>query len=259
LREEKAEVNVNNNKGAGFTLIELLVVIAIIGILAALILPVFAKAKAKARKAKSKSNQHMIAAGYTSYLGDNEGWFPIVKGPAGVGGKKGSAIGGKGPLPTIVAELYGATVPEAERPLNEHVGSPEVFHDPSDIGGGAYDVDSCWEQFGNSYQPQVADDMFRVKRVLGEKTEKEGSYEGDSMHESEMIRTDNKIIQGDWNWPYDRGDTWHAFEGEGRHIMLYGDMHVDEFVFPPTEQILTWIAPPPHGNMLVPDPNYQWW
>ena len=252
-------MKVNSSKESGFTLIELLVVIAIIGILAALIFPVFAKAKAKARKAKSKSNQHQIAIGYTSYLGDNEGWFPIVNGPAGVGGKKGTAIGEKGPLPTIVAQLYGATVPESERPLNEHVGDPEVFHDPSDIGGGAYNVDSCWEQFGNSYQPQVADDMFRVKRVLGEKSEKEGSYEGDSMHESEMSRTDNKIIQGDWNWPYDREDTWHAFKGEGRHIMLYGDMHVEEYVFPPTEQILNWIAPPPHGNMKVPDPSWQWW
>tara|TARA_B100001971_G_C18211750_1_gene551171 strand:+ start:717 stop:1475 length:759 start_codon:yes stop_codon:yes gene_type:complete len=249
----------HNNRPAGFTLIELLVVMAIIGILAGLLLPVLAKAKHKARKAQSKSNQGQIAIGYTGYLSDNDGWFPVVNGPAGVGGKQGTAIGEKGPLPKIVAQLYGATVPESERPLNEHVGSPEMFHDPSDIGGGAYNVDSCWEQFGNSYQPQVADDMFRVKRVLGEKSEKEGSYEADSMHESEMSRTDNKIIQGDWNWPYDREDTWHAAEGEARHIMLYGDMHVEEFVFPPTEKMLQWIAPPPHANMIEPDPNFQWW
>ena len=244
---------------AGFTLIELLVVIAIIGILMGLLLPVLAKGKAKARKVKSKSNQGQIAIGYTSYLSDNEGWFPVVQGPAGVGGNQGTAMGEKGPLPKIVAQLYGASVPKDERPLNDHVGSTEVFHDPSDIGGGAYNVQSCWESFGNSYQPQVADDMFRVKRVLGEKTEKEGSYEGDSMHESDMIRTDNKIIQGDWNWPYDREDTWHAAEGEARHIMLYGDMHVEEFVFPPTEQMLQWIAPPPHANMVAPDPNFRWW
>ena len=48
------------------------------------------------------------------------------------------------------------------------------------------------------------------------------------MHESEMVQsTSNKIIQGDWNWPYDREDTWHGQAGEGRHIMLYGDMHVE--------------------------------
>ena len=104
------------------------------------------------------------------------------------------------------------------------------------------------DSFGNSYQPQVADDMFRVKRILGEKSEK-GSYEGTSMRESEITKPENKIIQGDWNWPYDREDTWHAKDGEARHIMLYADGHAREFVFPPTEQMLKWITPPPHGEM----------
>ena len=243
----------------GFTLIELLVVIGIIGILAGLLLSVLSKGKKKARKMQSISNQKQIALGYTDYLSDHDGWFPMVDGPASVGGKTGSAIGEKGPLPTLVAKLYGATTPESERPLNEYVDNPKVFHDPSDIGGGAYNVDSCWEAFGNSYQPQVGDDMFRVKRVFGIKGEKENSYENASMHESEMINTSNNIIQGDWNWPYDREDTWHAFEGEGRHIMLYGDGHVEEFVFPSTKQMLQWIAPPPHGTMQEPDPNYLWW
>ena len=208
---------------SGFTLIELLVVIAIIGILMGLLLPVLAKGKHKARKVKSKSNQGQIAIGYTSYLSDNEGWFPVVQGPAGVGGNTGTAMGEKGPLPKIVAQLYGASVPKEERPLNDHVGSTEVFHDPSDIGGGAYNVQSCWESFGNSYQPQVADDMFRVKRVLGEKTEKEGSYEADSMHESDMIRTDNKIIQGDWTLPNE--DILNFLAENKRYGIPYNSLH----------------------------------
>ena len=45
----------------GFTLIELLVVIAIIGILAAMVFPVFARARESARKAVCLSNVKNIA------------------------------------------------------------------------------------------------------------------------------------------------------------------------------------------------------
>ncbi len=72
-----------------FTLIELLVVIAIIGILASLLLPVLGRAKKKARTLQSISNQRNIAAAYVMYLDDNEGWYPVVAGPASVGGKQG--------------------------------------------------------------------------------------------------------------------------------------------------------------------------
>ena len=239
-----------------FTLIELLVVIAIIGILASLLLPVLAGAKKKARTIKSVSNQKQIGAGYVGYLGDHDGWFPRVAGPASVGGKQGDGMGNKGKLPKLVAQLYGASVPENERPLNEYVGDPKIFHDPSDIGGGVYVLPSCWESLGNSYQPQAADDMFRVKRVLGEKSEPAESYEGTSMHESELTThnaVDKKIIQGDWNWPYDREDAWHGVEGIGRHVMLYGDFHVEQFVFPPTSTLLKWQLQPP------PDPAFTWW
>ncbi len=240
-----------------FTLIELLVVIAIIGILAGLLLPVLAGAKKKARTMKSVANQKQIGAGYTGYLGDHDGWFPIVTGPASVGGKQGDGMASTGkPLPALVARLYGAKTPANERPLNEYVGDPKIFHDPLDIGGGKYNLYSCWESLGNSYQPQVADDMFRVKRVLGVSTEPADSYEGKSMHEFELTThnaVDKKIIQGDWNWPYDREDAWHGVKGYGRHVMLYGDMHVEQFVFPPTSTLLKWMLRPP------PDPAFTWW
>jgi len=54
----------------GFTLIELLVVIAIIGILAAMVFPVFARARESARKAVCLSNVKNLALAIQMYLGD---------------------------------------------------------------------------------------------------------------------------------------------------------------------------------------------
>ncbi len=63
-------------KAKGFTLIELLVVIAIIGILAAMVFPVFARARESARKAVCLSNLKNIALAVNMYLADNNDTFP---------------------------------------------------------------------------------------------------------------------------------------------------------------------------------------
>jgi prepilin-type N-terminal cleavage/methylation domain-containing protein len=60
----------------GFTLIELLVVIAIIGILAAMVFPVFARARESARKAVCLSNVKNIALAVQMYLSDNNDVLP---------------------------------------------------------------------------------------------------------------------------------------------------------------------------------------
>jgi prepilin-type N-terminal cleavage/methylation domain-containing protein/prepilin-type processing-associated H-X9-DG protein len=60
----------------GFTLIELLVVIAIIGILAAMVFPVFARARESARKAVCLSNMKNIALAFVMYTDDWDSSFP---------------------------------------------------------------------------------------------------------------------------------------------------------------------------------------
>ncbi len=60
----------------GFTLIELLVVIAIIGILAAMLFPVFARARESARKIQCLSNVKNIALALQMYLTDYDNFFP---------------------------------------------------------------------------------------------------------------------------------------------------------------------------------------
>jgi prepilin-type N-terminal cleavage/methylation domain-containing protein/prepilin-type processing-associated H-X9-DG protein len=60
----------------GFTLIELLTVIAIIGILAALIFPVFARAREAARKASCASNLKQLGAALLMYAQDYDEVLP---------------------------------------------------------------------------------------------------------------------------------------------------------------------------------------
>ncbi len=65
----------------GFTLIELLVVIAIIAILAAILLPVFAKARKMAQQTQCLSNLKQLGLSVQLYLADNDQRFPRVNGP----------------------------------------------------------------------------------------------------------------------------------------------------------------------------------
>jgi len=65
----------------GFTLIELLVVIAIIGILTAMVFPVFAKAREAARKSVCISNLKQLSLAMLMYAEDNGGGFVPAMSP----------------------------------------------------------------------------------------------------------------------------------------------------------------------------------
>jgi prepilin-type N-terminal cleavage/methylation domain-containing protein/prepilin-type processing-associated H-X9-DG protein len=64
-----------NNK-RGFTLIEILVVVTIIGILAAILFPVFARARENARRASCMSNLKQIGLGMMEYTQDYDEKYP---------------------------------------------------------------------------------------------------------------------------------------------------------------------------------------
>ena len=71
----EVERHMMTRRRKGFTLIELLVVIAIIGILAAMVFPVFARARESARKAVCLSNVKNMALAVQMYLADNNDTF----------------------------------------------------------------------------------------------------------------------------------------------------------------------------------------
>lgn len=62
----------------GFTLIELLVVIATIGILAAILFPVFARARENARRTSCLSNLKQIGLGMMQYTQDYDEYYPLA-------------------------------------------------------------------------------------------------------------------------------------------------------------------------------------
>jgi len=123
----------------GFTLIELLVVIAIIGILAAMVFPVFARARESARKAVCLSNVKNIVLAINMYLADNNDtlWTKehrqdvmdyMVAGPGG-GDPDDKSGGGCNIWPKFVTwgnpYLRGAVL------LDEYVKNRDVWRCPS--------------------------------------------------------------------------------------------------------------------------------
>jgi len=133
-----------NPKARGFTLVELLVVIAILGILAAILFPVFGRVRDQVRRASCISNLKQLGLAILQYTQDNDERLPN----AAHGGDVGIAQSGVWMYYSIYP-AFGATngYDPSRSSIFTYVKSKAVFVCPSDSAGQAagnsYAYNSC--------------------------------------------------------------------------------------------------------------------
>jgi len=229
-----------------FTLIELLVVIAIIAILASLLLPALSNAKKQASTDQCISNQKQIGVALSLFTDDNAGVYPLLWDWNALGGQNGT---------------YDFFVAATNRPLYFYQGNKEVFQCPADHGDAGDFVavsatvrSNCFATYGTSYLVQWGGDDYGVEHPFGN-IQAPGTYGGKSMKVNDVaLKPATKVIEGDWIWHVNRGDTdprsiWHNYKRVEFTIMLWGDCHVAPYRFPINNNV-----------DLVPDAmKNPWW
>lgn len=101
-----------------------MVAVAIIALLAAILIPSLDSARRQARRAVCASNLSQLAKAWHQYLHDSRGsFYQLLRAEVNYGGRQGQG-----------AAQYGANPNKPIRkPLNRHVGLPEITRDDADV------------------------------------------------------------------------------------------------------------------------------
>ncbi|MCM8541458.1 MAG: type II secretion system GspH family protein [Lentisphaeraceae bacterium] len=201
-------------KTKAFNFIELLIVIAVIGILISLIFPSLKKSRVVSYKSVCQSNLRQAGIAHALYAYSHDKSFPVISKGSGYRHMMGRS---------------GDNVPFEERPLNSVMDTRKFSECPADVGHPMFEIDNVFSEWGSSYTTPWNKDLYGIGYMSHSKTPKSlDSYEF----------SDKKIIMGDhpywanreWNDPRSQ---WHSNSEFRQTNLLFLDMHVNFFTFPP--------------------------
>jgi prepilin-type N-terminal cleavage/methylation domain-containing protein/prepilin-type processing-associated H-X9-DG protein len=197
-------------KRRGFTLIELLVVVAIIGILAAILFPVFGRVREKARSATCQSNLKQIGMGIAMYAQD---WDRYPRG-FDAADKYTPQIWNGSPL---INGVDWSQTPMIFEVLDPYVKGKNVWACPSDSG---YDYDDITGQAMNPPGRPTAFEAYKLSYAYRTELTFLNLAE-------EFLPTPAEInVLNDANGGWHGGSLNPFDRASRRYNMLFADSHV---------------------------------
>ena len=199
----------------GFTLIELLVALAVIAVLAALLLPVFARVRENGRQTVCLSNLRQLGMAISAYAQENDRLLPPYN-------SVGIEVGTGQVIPEQGAQLVSCLAP--------YTHDRDIWFCPTDIYARTFttgrvnhrdlpdgDVNHFYTSYGNTL------DWYSPDYVLGKQTI---DWPGSSSEQASMLQGPALLTDDLWHFRSDLHDQPPPYSHNGRFNFLMFDGHV---------------------------------